>query len=86
MILGVMSAVPARTQAMSMYQTAVHPPSSWSGPMAIKPKAAVMEPVPLMIAVTVPSERVLPPIEGCSARSAATAEVMMLLDHPQGCP
>ena len=36
--------------------------------------------------VTVPSERVLPPMEGCSARSAATAEVIMLLGPPTRMP
>ena len=53
-----------------------------SGPMSMRPKAAVIEPEPLMMPVTVPSERVLPPIDGCSARSAATALVMMLLGPP----
>jgi hypothetical protein len=33
-------------QAMRKYQTAVQPPRFWSGPMTIRPMAAVIEPEP----------------------------------------
>mmetsp|Transcript_45066 Transcript_45066/g.105273 ORF Transcript_45066/g.105273 Transcript_45066/m.105273 type:complete len:212 (-) Transcript_45066:124-759(-) len=86
MILGPISPVPVTTHAMRKYQTAVHPPKFCSGPITMSPKAAVIEPEPLMMPVTVESERVLPPMDGCSARSAATAEVMMLLGPPTKMP
>lgn len=38
-----------------------------------------MEPHPLMRPVTVPSDLLLPRTEGCEAKSAATAEVIILL-------
>ena len=40
---------------------------------------SVMEPVPLISPVTVPNDLLLPRTEGWDAKSAATAEVMMLL-------
>ena len=42
-----------------------------------------MEPQPLMRPVTVPKDLLLPRTEGCEAKSAATAEVIMLLGLPQ---
>lgn len=46
--------------------------------MARRPMDAVIEPHPLISPVTVPRDLVLPRTEGCDAKSAATAEVMML--------
>ena len=47
--------------------------------MANRPIDAVMAPVPLMRPVTVPSDLVFPRTDGCAAKSAATAEVIILL-------
>ena len=52
----------------------------YSTGMASWPMAAVIEPEPLMIPVTVPRALLEPPVD--SARSAETAEVMMLLGPP----
>lgn len=51
---------------------------SFKGSMANKPIEAVMEPHPLMSPVTVPRDLVDPLTEGWDAKSAATAEVMIL--------
>lgn len=50
------------------------------------PTAATKEPEPLIRPTTVPRACVLPAIEGCSARSAATADVTMLLGPPMRIP
>jgi hypothetical protein len=47
--------------------------------MAKRPMDAVIEPHPLISPVTVPRDLVLPRTVGCDAKSAATAEVMILL-------
>jgi hypothetical protein len=49
------------------------------GSMAKRPMDAVIEPHPLISPVTVPRDLVLPRTVGCDAKSAATAEVMILL-------
>ena len=89
MVLVVLVVVATSIESLGMGRAA----RPWHGlgaracaPMHMRPKAAVIEPEPLMMPVTVPSERVLPPIDGCSARSAATAEVMMLLGPPTRMP
>ena len=51
----------------------------FKGSIANKPIEAVIEPHPLISPVTVPRDLVDPLTEGCDAKSAATAEVMMLL-------
>ena len=74
-----MSSVPVAVQKMRKIQTEDHPKASWSGPTANSPIDAVMDPQPLINPVTVPSDLLLPRTEGCDAKSAATAEVIMLL-------
>lgn len=48
----------------------------------MRPIAEVMEPQPLISPVIVPRALLLPWTEGCEARSAATAEVMILFGLP----
>ena len=74
-----MRAVPQKVQPIKKIQTDPQPNASWRGPTANKPTDAVTEPVPLIRPVTVPRDLLLPRTEGCDAKSAATAEVMMLL-------
>lgn len=45
-------------------------------------RAAMIEPLPLMMPVTVPNALAFPLIVGCSDKSAATADVMMLFGPP----
>lgn len=59
-------------------QTELQPNASWRGPTASSPIEAVMLPHPLMRPVTVPSDLLLPRTLGWDAKSAATADVMML--------
>ena len=47
--------------------------------MANKPIDAVILPVPLIKPVTVPNDLLFPWTDGCEAKSAATADVMILL-------
>lgn len=47
--------------------------------MANNPIDAVILPVPLIKPVTVPKDLLLPRTDGCEAKSAATADVMILL-------
>lgn len=49
------------------------------GPTARSPTDAVTAPHPLIRPVTVPNDFEFPRTEGCEARSAATAEVIILL-------
>jgi hypothetical protein len=74
-----MSAVPVKVQAIKKTQTDDQPKAAWSGPTANRPIEAVMEPHPLIRPVTVPRDLLLPRTEGCEAKSAATAEVIILL-------
>ena len=74
-----MSAVPAPVHPIRYSQTDVHPKLDCRGPIAKRPIEAVMEPVPLMRPVTVPRDLLFPRTDGCDAKSAATADVMMLL-------
>lgn len=52
--------------------------------MANKPIDAVILPVPLIKPVTVPNDLLLPRTDGCEAKSAATADVIMLLGLSRG--
>ena len=72
-------AVPVKVQAMRKSQTELHPYVACKGPTARRPMEAVMAPHPLMRPVTVPRDLLFPRTDGWEARSAATAEVMMLL-------
>ena len=74
-----MSAVPAPVHPIRYIQTDIHPYVDCRGPIAKRPMEAVMEPVPLIRPVTVPSDLLFPRTDGCEAKSAATADVMMLL-------
>jgi hypothetical protein len=47
--------------------------------MASKPIDAVILPVPLIKPVTVPNDLLFPWTDGCEAKSAATADVIILL-------
>jgi hypothetical protein len=49
------------------------------GPTARRPIEAVMAPHPLIKPVTVPNDLVFPRTDGWDAKSAATADVMILL-------
>ena len=73
-----MSAVPVKVHPMRKSQTEPHPYASCKGPTARRPMEAVIAPHPLIRPVTVPSDLLFPRTDGCDARSAATAEVMML--------
>ena len=74
-----MRAVPVKVQAIKKIHTEDQPKAAWSGPTANNPTEAVMAPHPLIRPVTVPRDLLLPRTEGCEAKSAATAEVMILL-------
>ena len=54
------------------YQTLFHPHFLVIGPTISNPRAAVIEPDPFMMPVTVPKDLLLPDIEGCSDKSTAT--------------
>ena len=73
-----MRRVPAAVHPMRKIHTDDHPKASWRGPTAKSPIEAVIEPHPLMRPVTVPRDLALPRTEGCEAKSAATADVMIL--------
>ena len=60
-------------------QTELHPNAACKGPTARRPIDAVIEPQPLIRPVTVPRDLLFPRTEGWDERSAATADVMMLL-------
>lgn len=72
------SPVPVAVQAIKKIHTEDHPKAACKGPTASKPIEAVIDPHPLMSPVTVPSDLLLPRTEGCDAKSAATAEVIIL--------
>ncbi len=74
-----MRAVPVKVQPIKKTQTEDQPKADCRGPTAKRPTEAVMEPQPLISPVTVPRDLLLPRTDGCEAKSAATAEVMMLL-------
>lgn len=74
-----MRQVPAAVHPIRYIQTADQPKAVWRGPMAISPTADVNDPQPLMRPVTVPRDLLLPRTEGWEAKSAATADVIMLL-------
>lgn len=71
--------VPVAVHPMRKYQTEPHPNEFCRGPTASRPTDAVIDPQPLMRPVTVPRDLLLPRTDGWEARSAATADVMMLL-------
>ena len=71
--------VPVAVHPMRKYQTEPHPNAFCRGPTASRPTDAVIDPQPLMRPVTVPRDLLLPRTDGWEARSAATADVMMLL-------
>ena len=71
--------VPVEVHPMRYSQTELHPKFCCNGPTARRPIEAVMAPHPLIRPVTVPRDLLLPLTEGCDARSAATADVMILL-------
>jgi hypothetical protein len=66
-------------QPIRYIQTEPHPYLVCSGPIANKPIDAVMLPVPLIKPVTVPNDLLFPWTDGCEAKSAATADVIILL-------
>jgi hypothetical protein len=66
-------------QPIKYNQTEPHPYLACNGPIANKPMEAVMLPVPFIKPVTVPNDLLLPRTEGCEAKSAATADVIILL-------
>ena len=72
------SPVPVAVQAIKKSQTEDQPKLSCRGPTAKRPIDAVIDPHPLMRPVTVPRDLLLPRTDGCDAKSAATAEVMIL--------
>ena len=79
MIFDPMRAVPVKVQPMRKSQTEPHPNADCKGPTARSPIDAVMAPHPLMRPVTVPRDLLFPRTDGWEARSAATADVMILL-------
>lgn len=74
-----MRRVPVPVHAMRYSQTEDQPKWDWRGPTANNPMEAVMDPHPLIKPVTVPRDLLLPRTLGCADKSAATAEVMILL-------
>merc|ERR1719222_1402090 len=68
------------------YQSALQPSASVMAGTAIWPMAATNDPEPLMRPTTVPKADLLPLMDGCSARSAATADVTMLFGPPMRMP
>ena len=86
LILGPMRQVPTKVLPIMKYHTEDQPHRACRGPMTSRPTALMALPVPLIRPVTVPSDLELPRTVGWDARSAATADVMMLLGPPQGCP
>ena len=79
-----MRRVPMAVQPIKYTQTDPQPKFCCKGPTANKPIEAVMEPQPLMRPVTVPKDLLLPRTEGWDAKSAATADVMILLGLCRG--
>jgi hypothetical protein len=73
-----MSNVPIAVHAIRYIQTDPQPYAFCKGPTARRPMEAVIDPVPLIKPVTVPRLLVLPRTDGWDARSAATADVIML--------
>merc|ERR550537_2134988 len=64
------------------YHRADHPNASVMTGTAIWPMAATNDPEPLMRPTTVPKADFDPRMDGCSAKSAATADVTMLFGPP----
>jgi len=74
-----MRLVPAAVHPIRYTQTEDHPKAAWIGPTAKSPTEAVIDPQPLIRPVTVPRDLLLPRTLGWLDKSAATAEVMILL-------
>ena len=73
-----MRSVPQAVANIKYIHTAYQPNFTVKGPTANRPAEATIEPVPLIRPVTVPSDLLLPLTDGWDARSAATADVMIL--------
>lgn len=83
-IFGDMRRVPVAVHPIRKSHTELHPKFCCKGPTARSPTDAVIEPHPLISPVTVPRDLLLPLTEGWDARSAATAEVMILFGLLKG--
>jgi hypothetical protein len=79
-------AVPVKVHPIKKIQTEDHPKADCKGPTASNPIEAVMDPQPLISPVTVPSDLLLPRTEGCEAKSAATADVIILFGLAEDTP
>lgn len=71
--------VPVAVAPIRKTHTELQPKAACNGPTARRPIEAVMDPHPLISPVTVPRDLLFPRTDGWDERSAATAEVMILL-------
>merc|ERR1719409_478433 len=82
LIFGIISRHEMTVEQSMKYQSALQPKASVMSGTAICPIAATNDPEPLMRPTTVPKADFDPLMDGCSARSAATALVTMLFGPP----
>merc|ERR1719409_760861 len=82
LIFGIISKQEMTVEQSMKYQSALQPRASVINGTAICPMAATNEPEPLMRPTTVPKADLEPLMDGCSAKSAATADVTMLFGPP----
>merc|ERR1719409_22624 len=86
LIFGIISRHEMSVEQSMKYQSALQPKASVMSGTAIWPMAATKDPEPLMRPTTVPRADFDPRMDGCSARSAATALVTMLFGPPMRIP
>merc|ERR1719409_1215574 len=82
LIFGIISKQEMTVEQSMKHQSALQPRASVINGTAICPMAATNEPEPLMRPTTVPKADLEPLMDGCSAKSAATADVTMLFGPP----